>query len=208
MDFWYELLGDVCGNGHLLVLHYLSELHGHEGVIAAAGSTYTAVAGGHIGVLEYLLECGCEFDEELETCADEPASLPAWQWIHEVRVPPRAPGEPPGSRPPSQKGRNHEAAADGRLRQNHLHFFDEFEGREYFCKCAASGGCVDILKWAIDVDIFDSWCYYEASAAAQQNGHTELADWLEDRHNKEAQCPACAGRGTVAACEVDQIYME
>ena len=88
MDFWYEFLPDVCGNGHLLVLHYLSELHGHEGVIGAAGSTYSAVAGGHVGVLQYLLECGCEFDEELEACAEFPQSLPAWQWIHEVRVPP------------------------------------------------------------------------------------------------------------------------
>jgi len=96
MEFWYELLSSVCGNGHLLVLHYLSELHGDTGVIGAAGSTYDAVAGGHVGVLQYLLECGCEWDDELEGCAENPQSLPAWQWIHEVRVPP--PGEPPGSR--------------------------------------------------------------------------------------------------------------
>jgi len=57
----------------------------------------------------------------------------------------------------------------------------------------------------MDVNIFDSWSSYEASAAARRNGHTELADWLEDRHNKEAQCPACAGRGTVPECDVENI---
>ena len=117
-------------------------------------------------------------------------------------APGRALGFPPFQTP--------QAAADGRLRQNHPHFFGDapFEGLEYFCKSAGGGGCVDILKWAMDVNIFKSWFSYEASDAARRNGHTELADWLEDRHNKEAQCPACAGRGTVAACEVDQIYME
>ena len=59
----------------------------------------------------------------------------------------------------------------------------------------------------MDVNIFKSWFSYEASDAARRNGHTELAEWLEDLHCKEAQCPACAGRGTVPECEVDQIFI-
>ena len=175
-DFWHDVLWPVCYNGHLHVLHYVSELHGHDGAIFAAGSTYAAVAGGRVDVLEYLMDCGCEFDDELEECAEDPKSLPAWKWFNK--------------------------------NYGNTHPFDSYECMEGFCCVAASGGCLEILKWAMDVGIYESGFFYEVEDAARCSGHTELALWLEDLHNKEAECPACAGRGTVPECELDSIYVE
>merc|ERR1712216_426975 len=118
-DFWHDVLWPVGRNGHLHVLHYVSELHGHDG---------------HVNVLEYLIDCGCEFDDELEECADDPASLPAWKWFYE----------------------NYEDT----------HPFDSYECKEGFCCVAASGGCWEILKWAMDVGIYESCFFWEVEEAA------------------------------------------
>ena len=87
--FWVEMVSATAGHGHLHVLRYIVEsLHGgDDSAMHRAGLLDSALYGGHVEVLAYLVdECGVEVDEEdvEESLAFEgPFSSAGYKWLYE-----------------------------------------------------------------------------------------------------------------------------
>ena len=71
---------------------------------------------------------------------------------------------------------------------------------------AASVGNREFIEWGRSVGLYESSHFYKVLAAANENGHSALANWLVKCHlDDQHECPACEGSGRVPEHMVDEI---
>ena len=64
----------------------------------------------------------------------------------------------------------------------------------------------DCIEWGRSVGLYEVSHFYEVEAAARENGHHALANWLGECHfDDQHECPACDGTGRVPEHMVDEI---
>ena len=89
-QFWFETVDATAGNGHLHILRYIVEsLHGGNAWVMQGAGLYSALYGGHVEVLAYLVdECGVEVNGEDGEAVEGPFSSAGYKWLYERNLAP------------------------------------------------------------------------------------------------------------------------